>query len=369
MGLSSASGAGTVLTLRLTVTFSALFQHHLVLQGETLDARSTTSKYFNLGTWAREAMSALGNTYAAVEPSFGYGFNQTFQFRLADPGEGTARNVVRGQILFQPTASPVQRIVQSPPSPLNTCLVYVDPGGRLLLLNDAGTAWVGPAAVESGGVLRNSQCGVDAGGSSLVWNDSSLRVSLAMRFETSFVGFKNVYAEVMNSVGVSSGYLTMGTWNVGASPAFTVELRNYPYYTGEYYSGFWIRVYAQLGLETIKRAQLLITADGTAKNACLVYYDNGTGRHLLLNDEGTAWITGLRPENNQCIVEQPTPGIPAMTDSYGRVYTNVPGVGISMQIKPGFAGQRMVFAEVLDNAGNTAGYQFAGTINVVNTQP
>jgi hypothetical protein len=98
-------------------------------------------------------------------------------------------------------------------SATNACYFYYSRASNALYLaNDAG-AWQGPVTVGSAGTLANSQCSVNAGGSSVSASGTTLTLNLAISFEAGFAGAKGIFMEVQNAT-VDSGWSQLGNWTV-----------------------------------------------------------------------------------------------------------------------------------------------------------
>jgi hypothetical protein len=97
-----------------------------------------------------------------------------------------------------------------------------EPFGNLLYLaNDAGSAWIMPGLTPGvAGTVSNSQCTLNAGSSSvstpgvtggpIYYNELGLNVALT--FNSTFTGLKNVYFYAAGYSGLNSGWVNDGTW-------------------------------------------------------------------------------------------------------------------------------------------------------------
>jgi hypothetical protein len=80
------------------------------------------------------------------------------------------------------------------------------------LVNDAGNGWLGPIAANSPNTLQNSQCVLNGTGSSAVGSGNSLTVTMSLSFMPAFSGAKTIYLYAEGSTGLSSGWVSRGTW-------------------------------------------------------------------------------------------------------------------------------------------------------------
>src|SRR5207244_2556131 len=83
------------------------------------------------------------------------------------------------------------------------------------LLNDSGSAWIGPSVLGSGAALNNSRCGVNVGSSSASGSGNNLTVNLALTFAApAFSGAKNIYTFAHDNGNLSTGWEQKGSWMV-----------------------------------------------------------------------------------------------------------------------------------------------------------
>jgi hypothetical protein len=205
VGGSSVSASGTTLTLNLAISFQAAFAG---TKGIFMEVQSATqdSGWSNLGSWTVTSGGG-GNggssgppAAVSVTPNSSSGSSQTFAFTFTDPNGATDIVSTQMEINAQLSAT-------------NACYFYYSRASNALYLaNDAG-AWQGPVTVGGSGTLSNSQCSVNAGGSSASASGTTLTLNLAISFEAGFAGAKNIYMEVQNAT-VDSGWSLHGAWTV-----------------------------------------------------------------------------------------------------------------------------------------------------------
>src|SRR5689334_5380210 len=138
----------------------------------------------------------------SVTPSAGSGSFQTFSFTFFDPN-GFAD-------IFSATV-----LVHSGPTAASGCFLYYHRGiNAVWLQNDSGSDWIGPSLLGSGAALQNSQCTVNAAGSSASGSGSNLTLNLALGFSSPFSGDKNIYAITYDNESLTSNWQQAGTWTV-----------------------------------------------------------------------------------------------------------------------------------------------------------
>jgi hypothetical protein len=108
-----------------------------------------------------------------------------------------------------------QLLINSALSGQGACYFNYYPSlNRVYLLNDAGTAWLGPVALGGPSLLSNSQCHLNAFFSSAAGGGNSLAVDLMMSFKSSFQGSKKVFLNTGDFGGLSTGWQQKGSWTV-----------------------------------------------------------------------------------------------------------------------------------------------------------
>jgi uncharacterized protein (TIGR03437 family) len=139
---------------------------------------------------------------ASLSPFAGSG-NQTFTLGFSDPN-GWA-NIAHAYLLIN-----VQVWVAA------SCYVDYSVGANSIsLMNDAGTAWLGPIVAGSAASVSNSQCTVSGSGSSASGQGNNLTVNLALSFQASYDGAvpkKNVFLMAADYAGLTADWLAFGIW-------------------------------------------------------------------------------------------------------------------------------------------------------------
>jgi hypothetical protein len=94
-----------------------------------------------------------------------------------------------------------------------SCTIYYDrTANTLWLLNDPASAWLGPLTPGAAASLQNSQCTLNAAGSSVSGLGNNLTVNVALTFKAPFAGAKNIYMCPLDYGGLSSNWQQMGSW-------------------------------------------------------------------------------------------------------------------------------------------------------------
>lgn len=141
-----------------------------------------------------------GPSVASVTPNSGTGVTQSFVLKLTDPN-GTG-DIASAQLNINETTATT-----------DACDLVYERAANTIALAANGGALKAPLAIGGAGTIKNSQCEVNAGASSVLVSGNTLTLSLALSFSTSFDGQQNIYAEVRNAT-VDSGWSLQGTWTV-----------------------------------------------------------------------------------------------------------------------------------------------------------
>jgi hypothetical protein len=244
----------------------------------------------------------------------------------------------------------------------NACYVaYQRSGNTLILLNDAGSGWLGPITAGSAGTLQNSQCVLNGIGSSATGSGDSLNFTASLSFKSSFAGSKTVFLYADGAGGIISGWQSRGTWTVPGSEVLTAD--SVAPSSGTTVNATLTAVYSDTGgYANLGYAHLLINAGLSASNACYVAYQRSSNSLILLNDAGNGWLgpitagSGVTLQNSQCVLN----GIGSAATGSGSNLT----LTVLLTLKPGFTGSKTVFLYADGSGGLNSGWQSRGTWTV-----
>src|SRR4029077_6590483 len=132
-------------------------------------------------------------TGISVSPNMGTGSTQTFGVSVFDPN-GVA-DVKTLHLLFNTTSA----------SQASACSVYYLPGtNQLYLYGDNGTTLLGPVTPGAAATLTNSQCTLNAIGTSVDKSGNTLKLRPMLTFKSTFIGLKNIYVYTAAGNGTSA---------------------------------------------------------------------------------------------------------------------------------------------------------------------
>lgn len=195
------TASGTQVTLTLTVKFKTAFIGAKSVWTTITDSSGQSSGWVLSGAW-----SVSGGGVPAVQsvaPNNGGAPVQTFTVTLTDPdGAGDIQSV-----LF---------LVNSVITASNGCYVSVSPTQLTAqLYRDSDQTWLSIAAGSSQ-TIENTNCRLAGTGLSVTASGSVLTITLPLTFKAAFLGQKQLYASVWDSVSQTSGWTANGSWNLVA---------------------------------------------------------------------------------------------------------------------------------------------------------
>ncbi|HYW48330.1 MAG TPA: hypothetical protein VE959_36030 [Bryobacteraceae bacterium] len=199
---SSAFTNGNTLSLVLNLNFFAGFAGDKVVYMAARDLQGDNSGWQALGTWGvpgAVTFPAVGG----VSPARGAGSSQVFTFTFSDTKGYQDLGIVN--ILVNNFLDGRQACY----------LAYSRPLNQLFLVNDTGTGLVPGLALNGSGSVSNSQCTVNASGSSAVGNGNTLTLILNVSFTGTFDGNRVIYLAARDSTDANnSGWQASGSWTV-----------------------------------------------------------------------------------------------------------------------------------------------------------
>jgi hypothetical protein len=199
---SSAVISGNTLTLTLNISFKAGFTGNKIVYLAARDTGSGNSGWQGLGVWGVPGLNTFPSV-GGVAPTHGNGTSQTFIFNFVDTKGYQDLGVVN--VLINNALDGRQ----------SCYLAYSRPAGVLFVVNDAGTGLSAPLTLGASGSAGNSQCAVNAAGSSVSSSGTTLTLTLNMSFSSTYGGNRVIYAAARDSTDANnSGWQPIGSWTV-----------------------------------------------------------------------------------------------------------------------------------------------------------
>ncbi|HVP10943.1 MAG TPA: hypothetical protein VMV94_07105 [Phycisphaerae bacterium] len=290
-----------------------------------------------IATSGTAATVSLPAVTASVTPASGAGSVQPFVFVFTDSAGYTA--ISSAAILINGSAGSA-----------NGCyLFFYQPLNAVYLAGDDGTAWQGPIVPGRTGTLQNSQCLVDAGGSSVTGSGSSLTVTLALTFQPAFAGAKTIAAGVRDSYG-NSTWQQLGSWTVPAAGKPTAVSVTPNSGTGS--AQTFSLIYSDpSGYTAINFTELLLNSTPGVPGGCLVFFYRPANTVYLADDAGVTWQGPLALgqagtlQNSQCTIN-------AANSSSAGAGNNLM-LTLALSFQPAFQGTKYTYMGVQDTAGGS----------------
>jgi hypothetical protein len=163
------------------------------------DVDGNVSDWRHMGQWRVHAdIPAV----LSLTPASGSGASQAFTVRVSD-GDGAA-NIHRVELLINSALSGTNGVYP----------VHFESSGQFGLYGDT-PIWPSQFFyVPPGGSAENSQVTLSASGSSALKQGDDLTVVFQLDFKPAFAGAKNVWVQVFDDDGKSSGWRSVGQWTV-----------------------------------------------------------------------------------------------------------------------------------------------------------
>ncbi len=293
---------------------------------------------------------------AEVSPSSGSGSSQTFSFTYQV--SGGFQNLTWAQVLINATLSGGQ-----------ACYVYFErASAQVWLHTDAGNSVVGPVRLGSSGILENSQCVVQAAGSSTSGSGSTLTLNLALSFKPAFSGNRTLYTITRENSGTVSPWRQVGTWTVpGQGNQAPTGASVNPSQGNILAQVFAVSVSDSGGFDDVDWVDFLVSSGGSTSQACLVRLDRRANSIALYSDAGSSPLGQITPgssatlENSQCTVR----GSGSSVSGTGNTVT----VRFDLIFKTAFAGTRQTYAQAQDRAGARLAWTQVGSWTVPEPAP
>jgi hypothetical protein len=191
-----------------------------------------------------------------------------------------------------------------------------------------------------------------------------LVMNVAISFQPSFAGVKNVYMHAFDLAGTNSGWLQLGSWTVAGAagtPATVSVTRSSQ--TGATQS-FLLQYADTDGAASLQQVWVYFnsTLANPASDSCMLYYTVATNQINLLNDTATAWLpailgTATSLENNQCSVNVAATAAALNGDTLT--------LSLTVTFKPAYAGTKNIYLHAVDVAGTKTAWQQLGTTAAV----
>jgi hypothetical protein len=194
---------------------------------------------------------------------------------------------------------------------------------------------------------------VNVASSSASGSGNNLTLNLALTFQTSFSGTRNIYMEVYD--GLDSGWQQKGTWTVPGGSLGPVSVTPS---SGTGSSQTFAFVFSDpQGYTAISNVSVIFNSSLTGNGACYLLYYRGSNVLYMANDASTGWLPPVvlgqsgSVQNSHCTVN--AAGSSALGSG------NNLTMNLALSFPPAFQGTRNIYMEAYD--GTDSGWPQKGT--------
>jgi hypothetical protein len=344
---SSASLAGTNLTLTVSLTFQPAFAGNKIVYLYAADAVTNTG-FLAKGTWS-VTIPAPVPSVDSVSPNASTGAVQAFTFVFSDTQN--ASNLTNTAMLISTSGSLA-----------NSCYIVYDPvAGSIRLFTDNAQG-SGSKPVGSTTVLQNSQCAL--GAVSVIAVGRSEIVTVTITFKAAFGGLKNIYGFASEGA-VNTGFVLSGTYLVAAG-GIPIANSVIPAAGSGPSQRFSFTVSDQGGSGFIVAVAMLFSTTLNTNNACSLVYDRTQNTISLAFDIAANGAASLTPgsstvvSNNQCTLNGANSTVVTGTTSLV--------VTVDIAFNANFFGAKNVYLYAAESLTNS-GFVTVGTWTVTGGAP
>jgi hypothetical protein len=197
---SSVTTSGATQILTIDVSFKAAFAGFKTIDARVEDIAGQSSAFKTVGAWTVTVDPAAALEAISVNPAAGSGAGGKFTFTSTDPAG--ANDLLRTYI-----------VIAAPNSTAACYIVFAAPSG-LYLLNDSKTEFLRGIVPGFSDAVENSQCRLNAAGSSVVNSGITQTLTLDLFFKPAFAGTKSMTVLLETKANLLSAWKVVGTWNV-----------------------------------------------------------------------------------------------------------------------------------------------------------
>ncbi|MGJ5815540.1 beta strand repeat-containing protein [Paludibaculum fermentans] len=348
---SSLAVSGSTFTVALDLVFQSAFAGARNVYGMATDGSGGSGSWKQLGTWTvtGEAVNTAP-VAASVSPSSGSGAAQVFTFNFTDANGAADVALMRVLINAQQTA-------------VAGCYFAWDrSAGTIWLADDSGAVWSASARVGTTESASNSQCKVNAAGSSIASSGTGLSMAVSVSFFAGFNGVKSVYANATDAAGVTSASPQLGAYTVAAASTQPTGPLTVEPAAGSGSSQIFTFTFTDpRGAADLTWLRVLIHSQQTAVGGCYAEVDPVGLIAYLYDDAGAGYGaarlgTSDTVQNSQCRIA----GAGSSVSLTGTQAT----LKLDLQFQTGFGGVKSIWANASDQTGFTSGSPQLGAFTV-----
>jgi hypothetical protein len=198
---TSVTLSGNTLLLTVNLTFTAAFAGNKIQYMAARDLEGNNSGWQVLGVWQVPGFSTFPAA-VSVSPARSVGSAETFTFTFSDTSGAQNFGVVNV-------------LINNFLNGISACYIaYSYPLKVLYLVGDAGGGLSAGLTLGGSGSVSNSQCTIDAAGSSATPSDNNLTLVLNITFTAPFDGDRAIYLAAGNASGANSNWQALGSTTI-----------------------------------------------------------------------------------------------------------------------------------------------------------
>jgi len=348
-----AAGSGNTMTITLFTTFANEFSGAKSIYLRAIDRTGLSSGWVEYGSWTVSQTSAP--TLASITPNSGAGAQQNFTVLFADT-DGHA-DVASGFFLMNSSLSAAAG-----------CFIGFNRAQNIFqLFRDSDNTWQ-PIVPGSNTSVANDSCTLSGVGLSLRGSGTTVSMVLPLTFRQSFSGIRNIYVNVTDSGGLTSGWLGAGNWTpstplppvlTGVSPTAATVLAQ----------TFTVTARDGNGSADINKVYFLVSTDtAITANSCHGFYDRTRNGLYLYNDALTEIMGPMMPgaagtlQNGQCLINS---GASAALEFGTDLILN-----LNVSRQGSYAtGSKTLYVWLKDNANNNTGWIIGSSWSIAMLTP
>lgn len=345
------STSGNSFHLSVPVTFKSGFAAPLTVYTSATDQAGLSSGWIAAGSWT--SIGPTAPTVVSLTPNSGSASAQTFSIVLSD-ANGNA------------DISSALLLVNSTLNGSNGCFIWYNRSvNAFFLFRDSDTVWqvIYPGASTS---VSNPNCTVSGAALATAANGNTLTLTLPLSFGSGFTGQKSVYVSVSDAGGLSSDWVTAGTWSPGQAPAPPTVTSVSPSSGSGLSQTFSVTLSDANGNADIASALIVINAAITGQNSCYLSFNRAANVFYLFADANNTWQpvypgSSTTVSNPNCSLS----GSGLSTSASGNsVILTMP-----MSFSPSYAGAKNFYVYATDAGGLASGWVTGGSWSTAQPVP
>ena len=268
-----------------------------------------------------------------------------------------------GYILLLPTPNVVTYTAAG------SCLIeYNRISKGMRLINETGDNWLGPPSgvpLSQGGILSNSRCAVDVGGSTANVDGNIMTVKAAVTLDPRFRGVLATFLQALDVDGKWTGMTQFGNW-IGTS---STDHKTGPYVVGVsplsgtgHSAAVTVTLGHTSGTSQLAAIHIRIASSIVGTAPCHVVYFPQSNSVNLVNDEETALVSETPValataslSNQRCSIEPSGGSI---------ISRNILTLRLPLSFRPEWGGQKNIYVNAFDTTGKLTHWVQGGTFIV-----